>query len=143
MVEVLAALALATDLGMGQPLGHAIRCALIADGLAGRLGLDPALRAEVVRVGLLRYLGCTADSAEVAAYAGRAAGSGTSRLPASRPGSSPRSFRRSGSSSGPCATPSASSLRSRRTSRSAGRHRDRPGAARPRDPLGRRRGHLR
>jgi len=70
MVEVLAALALATDLGMGQPLGHAIRCALIADGLAGRLGLDPALRAEVVRVGLLRYLGCTADSAEVAAYAG-------------------------------------------------------------------------
>ena len=70
LVEVLAALALATDLGMGQPLGHAIRCALIADGLAGQLGLNPDARAEVVRVGLLRYLGCTADAAEVAAYAG-------------------------------------------------------------------------
>ncbi len=70
LVEVLAALALATDLGMGQPLGHAIRCALIADGLAGQLGLIPGARAEVVRVGLLRYLGCTADAAEVAAYAG-------------------------------------------------------------------------
>jgi HD-GYP domain-containing protein (c-di-GMP phosphodiesterase class II)/DNA-binding CsgD family transcriptional regulator len=70
LVEVLAALALATDLGMGQPLGHAIRCALIADGLAGQLGLPPAARAEVVQVGLLRYLGCTADAAEIAVYAG-------------------------------------------------------------------------
>ena len=70
LVEVLAALALATDLGMGQPLGHAIRCALIADGLAGQLGLPPGARAEVFQVGLLRYLGCTADAAEVAVYAG-------------------------------------------------------------------------
>jgi HD-GYP domain-containing protein (c-di-GMP phosphodiesterase class II)/DNA-binding CsgD family transcriptional regulator len=69
-VEVLSALSLATDLGMGQPLGHAIRCCVLAAGLAEVCGLGPQERADTFHVGLLRYVGCTADAAEVAAFAG-------------------------------------------------------------------------
>jgi HD-GYP domain-containing protein (c-di-GMP phosphodiesterase class II)/DNA-binding CsgD family transcriptional regulator len=70
LVEVLSALSLATDLGMGQPLGHAIRCCVLGTGLAEACGLGPAQRADVFHVALLRYIGCTADAAEVAAFAG-------------------------------------------------------------------------
>lgn len=70
LAEVLGALSLATDLGMGQPLGHAIRCCVIATGLAEELGLPAAARSEVFQVALLRYIGCTADAFEVAQVAG-------------------------------------------------------------------------
>jgi HD-GYP domain-containing protein (c-di-GMP phosphodiesterase class II) len=70
LAEVLAALAAGTDLGMGQPPGHAARTCLIATAVAGELGLEPAERADVFHVGLLRYLGCTADAEEVARFAG-------------------------------------------------------------------------
>ena len=70
LAEVLAALSLATDLGMGQPLGHAIRCCVIATGLAEQLGLSIRVRSDVFFVGLLRYIGCTADAFEVAQVAG-------------------------------------------------------------------------
>jgi HD-GYP domain-containing protein (c-di-GMP phosphodiesterase class II)/DNA-binding CsgD family transcriptional regulator len=70
LAEVLAALSLATDLGMGQPLGHAIRCSLIATRLADELGVGAGERQDTFTVGLLRYVGCTADAAEVAAVAG-------------------------------------------------------------------------
>ena len=40
LAEVLAALSLATDLGMGQPMEHMLRQCLIALRLAERLGLD-------------------------------------------------------------------------------------------------------
>ena len=70
LVEILGALSLGTDLGMGQPLGHAIRTCLIASGLARECGLPTAARADVFHVGLLRHIGCTADAAEVARFAG-------------------------------------------------------------------------
>src|SRR4051812_47906121 len=70
LAEVLTALAAGTDLGMGQPPGHAARTCLIATAVAGELGLEPAERADVFHVGLLRYLGCTADAEEVARFAG-------------------------------------------------------------------------
>jgi hypothetical protein len=42
--EVLAALSVAIDLGLGQPAEHMLRSALIATRLAGRLGLPQAQR---------------------------------------------------------------------------------------------------
>ena len=43
--EVLAALSLAIDLGLGQPMEHMLRAAVIATRLADRLGLDAEQRA--------------------------------------------------------------------------------------------------
>ena len=47
LAELLTALSLATDLGMGQPLEHALRSCLIAIGLSERLRLRPEELAEV------------------------------------------------------------------------------------------------
>jgi HD-GYP domain-containing protein (c-di-GMP phosphodiesterase class II) len=62
LAELLAALSLATDLGMGQPLEHGLRTAIIAVRLAGRLGLDESERISVYYVSLLRFAGCTAEA---------------------------------------------------------------------------------
>src|SRR5436853_129404 len=45
--EVLAALSLAIDLGLGQPMEHMLRSALIATRLAERLGLGEAVGAAL------------------------------------------------------------------------------------------------
>lgn len=70
MAELCAATSLFTDLGTGQPTEHGLRTCLVAMRLADALGLDPASRDEVFYVSLLRFLGCTADAAELAAMAG-------------------------------------------------------------------------
>ncbi len=70
LAEVVAALSLATDLGMGQPLQHALRTCVIATRLADAAGLAPADLPVVYYVGLLRYLGCTADARLMSAFAG-------------------------------------------------------------------------
>ena len=62
LAELLTALSLATDLGMGQPLEHALRSCLIAIGLGERLRLRPEELAEVYYVALLRFVGCSADA---------------------------------------------------------------------------------
>ena len=70
LAEVLSALAVATDLGMGQPSGHAMQTTVLSVRLARALGLsDPAI-ADVFYVSLLRYIGCTADAPEIARLAG-------------------------------------------------------------------------
>lgn len=51
--ELLGALSLATDLGMGQPLEHALRTCLVALQLGDRLGLRPAELSDVYHVALL------------------------------------------------------------------------------------------
>jgi HD-GYP domain-containing protein (c-di-GMP phosphodiesterase class II)/DNA-binding CsgD family transcriptional regulator len=66
LAELMAALSLATDLGMGQPLEQALRTCLIAIELADRVGLTKDEISEVFYVALLRFLGCTADAHEVA-----------------------------------------------------------------------------
>ncbi len=66
----MAALSLATDLGMGQPLEQALRTCLIALGLGERLGLRGEDLSDVYYVALLRFLGCTADAHEAAEMAG-------------------------------------------------------------------------
>ncbi len=61
LAELMAALSLATDLGMGQPLEQALRTCLVAIELAERMGLAKDEISEVFYVALLRFLGCTAD----------------------------------------------------------------------------------
>ena len=70
LAEFLAALSLATDLGMGQPLEQALRTCLIALALGQRLGLAPDELSDVYYVALLRFLGCTADAHEFAEMVG-------------------------------------------------------------------------
>ncbi len=70
LAELMAALSLATDLGMGQPMEQALRTCLIAISLGERLGLSRDELSEVYYVALLRFLGCTADAHEFAAVVG-------------------------------------------------------------------------
>lgn len=70
MAEVVAAFALAIDLANGIPAEHGLRCTLIAERLGALLGLPEDDRADLYYVTLLRFLGCTADSHEVAQLMG-------------------------------------------------------------------------
>src|SRR6266446_1690829 len=70
LAELMAALSLANDLGMGQPLEQALRTCLIALALGERLGLRGQDLSDVYYVALLRFLGCTADAREAAQMAG-------------------------------------------------------------------------
>jgi HD-GYP domain-containing protein (c-di-GMP phosphodiesterase class II) len=64
--ELIAALSLATDLGIGVPLEHGLDSTLVAMRLCERLGVDPETASQVYYACLLFYVGCTA-TAEVAA----------------------------------------------------------------------------
>jgi hypothetical protein len=66
LAELVAAWSLAIDLGLGLPQEHVLRQCRIALGLAERLGLDEADRAAVYYVAMLAWVGCTADSHELA-----------------------------------------------------------------------------
>jgi HD-GYP domain-containing protein (c-di-GMP phosphodiesterase class II) len=65
LVELVAALSLAADLGLGQAMEHGLRGCLIATRLAERMGLDDPGREAVYWVSLLAMVGCTADSHEL------------------------------------------------------------------------------
>jgi HD-GYP domain-containing protein (c-di-GMP phosphodiesterase class II) len=60
--ELIGALSLATDLGVGEPLEHGLRTTVIGVRLAESLGLGEEARRTVYYVALLRYAGCTAES---------------------------------------------------------------------------------
>jgi HD-GYP domain-containing protein (c-di-GMP phosphodiesterase class II) len=68
--ELLAVLSLAADLGFGQPPETGLRICLLALELGERCGLDDDERARVFRLALLRHIGCTAGSDELAAVGG-------------------------------------------------------------------------
>ena len=68
--DLLTALSLISDLGMGNPPETAMRGCLIATSLARRLGLDDRSAADVYYTTLLRYVGCTAPAHEQAFLAG-------------------------------------------------------------------------
>jgi HD-GYP domain-containing protein (c-di-GMP phosphodiesterase class II) len=70
LAELIGALSLATDLGLGLPQEHVLRQCRIALGLAERLGLDEHERAAAYYVALLAWVGCTADAHELAALFG-------------------------------------------------------------------------
>jgi HD-GYP domain-containing protein (c-di-GMP phosphodiesterase class II) len=66
----MAAISLATDIGMAQPLESGLATCLVATALAGRLGLDPLERQRTYHLSLLQHIGCTAASTQVAAIMG-------------------------------------------------------------------------
>jgi DNA-binding CsgD family transcriptional regulator len=66
--ELVAALCLATDLGMGFPFEHGLHTTLIAMRLGERLGVDRSTASQTYYACLLSHAGCTTDahvSAEV------------------------------------------------------------------------------
>jgi HD-GYP domain-containing protein (c-di-GMP phosphodiesterase class II) len=66
LAELLAAVSMAADLGMGQQMGYSARTAFLAARLAGRLGLPEAERADALYTGLLISVGCVGNAHEVA-----------------------------------------------------------------------------
>lgn len=70
LAELLASVSLATDLGTGQPPGHALRTCTIAAALAEAMGCGRDEARTVHQFALLRFLGCTSDAAETAAMVG-------------------------------------------------------------------------
>lgn len=70
LAELLAALSLAVDLGLGQPMDHVLRQTLIAMRLGESFGLSQDDRAALYYVALLAWVGCGSDSHELATWFG-------------------------------------------------------------------------
>ena len=70
LAELLAALSLAVDLGLGQPMEHVLRQTLIAMRLGERFGLPEDERVALYYVALLAWVGCGSDSHELATWFG-------------------------------------------------------------------------
>jgi HD-GYP domain-containing protein (c-di-GMP phosphodiesterase class II) len=70
LAELMAALSMATDLGMGQPLETALCSCVVATRLGEALHLDDGTLRDVYYYALLRYIGCNADTYLLAAVVG-------------------------------------------------------------------------
>lgn len=70
LAELVAALSLATDLGLGQPQQHIIRQTLLATRMAELEGLPDDERTAIFYVSLLAWVGCVADAHEMAKWFG-------------------------------------------------------------------------
>jgi hypothetical protein len=70
LAELMAALSIATDLGMGQPLESALCSCVVAMRLGDALNLDDHTLRDVDYQALLRYIGCNADTYAMAALFG-------------------------------------------------------------------------
>jgi HD-GYP domain-containing protein (c-di-GMP phosphodiesterase class II) len=70
LAELMAALSLATDLGLGKPLEHELGICLSALELAARCGCTPEECSDVYYVALLLHVGCTAAAPYFASWVG-------------------------------------------------------------------------
>ena len=70
LAELMAALSIATDLGMGQPLETALSTCVVAIRLGDALNLDGDTMRDVYYQALLRYIGCNAETYALAALVG-------------------------------------------------------------------------
>ena len=68
--EVLAALSISIDLGLGLPMEHVLRSSLIAAMLADELDVDDEQRATIYYTNLVLWIGCHADSHEFSRWFG-------------------------------------------------------------------------
>jgi len=68
--DLLGALSLAIDLGLGLPAEHVMRSALTAFRLASLVGLDEAGRRAAFHTTMVMWIGCHADSHEYALWFG-------------------------------------------------------------------------
>ena len=57
-------MSMATDLGTGQPLEHALRTAILAVRLGDLAGLSPSALVDAYYISLLHSFGCTSDATE-------------------------------------------------------------------------------
>src|SRR6201995_4836905 len=62
--EVVGAMSIATDLGTGQPLEHALRTAILAVRLGELADLSPSDLVDAYYISLLHSFGCTSDATE-------------------------------------------------------------------------------
>jgi HD-GYP domain-containing protein (c-di-GMP phosphodiesterase class II) len=70
LAELMASLSLATDLGLGQPLGNELAVCLAALELADRVGCEPEERSDVYYVALVEHVGCTGAAPIFASWVG-------------------------------------------------------------------------
>ena len=70
VVELLASFSLATDLGVGRPLGHGLSTSHVAVDLAAEMGLTGEQLRHTQQLALIRFLGCTTDARETALMVG-------------------------------------------------------------------------
>lgn len=70
LAELALALSLATDLGTGQPMEHALAVCWVSLRVAEDLGVRESERSTVFYSALLRFLGCTSDASDTAAMVG-------------------------------------------------------------------------
>ena len=70
LAELLAAFSLAIDLGLGQPMEHVLRSWRIAARLGERIDLADEERASIYYIAVLAWVGCVADTPEVAKWFG-------------------------------------------------------------------------
>lgn len=70
LADVMAAMSIATDLSMGQPVDQAMRTCIVAMRLGDALGFDDTQLHDVYYESLLRYIGCNADTAWLASVVG-------------------------------------------------------------------------
>jgi HD-GYP domain-containing protein (c-di-GMP phosphodiesterase class II) len=70
LAELIAAFSLATDLGLGQPMEHVLRSWVIAARLGEHVGLEPSDRSSLYYVATLAWVGCVADTPELATWFG-------------------------------------------------------------------------
>ena len=68
--EVLAALSISIDLGLGLPMEHVLRSSLLASMLADELDFSEEERATVYYTNLVLWIGCHADSHEFSRWFG-------------------------------------------------------------------------
>ncbi|UYM05683.1 HD domain-containing phosphohydrolase [Solicola gregarius] len=68
--ELLAALSLAIDLGLGQPMEHMLRACVLGTRIAQRIELDQAQQDRVFYATLVSWIGCHADSYDLAGVFG-------------------------------------------------------------------------
>src|ERR1700716_1906645 len=70
IAEIVGTLAMATDLGLGLPIEHAIRACLMSMEIGRRVGMAPVELSELYYLTLLRMLGCTSGSSDNAYFFG-------------------------------------------------------------------------
>lgn len=68
--ELIAALSIATDFGMGQPVEYALSTCILAVRLGESLGLRESELREVYYLALLRHIGCNAETYKMADVVG-------------------------------------------------------------------------
>ena len=70
LAELVAAFSLSTDLGLGQPMEHVLRSWVIAARLGEHIGLDAEDCSALYYVATLAWVGCVADTPELASWFG-------------------------------------------------------------------------